>query len=67
MPTTSQKSSTAVKARRPLQSLGQKTPDVVYKTAMGGGAMIWDKYPRVVEEYTVPLRATACSSTAKKV
>jgi hypothetical protein len=24
--------------------LGQKTPDVVYKTAMGGGAMIVDKY-----------------------
>jgi putative transposase len=29
---------------RPHQSLGQKTPDVVYKTAMGSGAMIVDKY-----------------------
>jgi len=29
---------------RPRQSLGQKTPDVVYKTAMGSGAMIVDKY-----------------------
>ncbi len=34
---------------RPHQSLGQKTPVVVYKTAMGGGTMIVDKYPRAVE------------------
>ena len=33
-------------ARRPHQSLGNKTPDVVYRTAIGGGAMILDKYPR---------------------
>ena len=50
---------------RPHQSLGQDTPDVVYQTGMGGGAMILDKYPRAVEEPTVPLRATECSSTAK--
>ena len=49
---------------RPHQSLGHKTPDVVYQTAMGGGAMILDKYPRSVEEPTVPLRAIECSSTA---
>jgi putative transposase len=35
---------------RPHQSLGFKTPDVVYRSAMGGGAMIVDKYPRAVEE-----------------
>ena len=50
---------------RPHQSLGQETPDVVYQTGMGGGAMILDKYPRAVEEPTVPLRYTECSSTAK--
>ena len=27
--------------------------------------MMLDKYPRAVEEPTVPLRATGCSSTAK--
>ncbi len=32
--------------RRPHQSLGQITPDVVYRSAIGGGAMILDKYPR---------------------
>jgi len=32
--------------RRPHQSLGQITPDVVYGSAIGGGAMIMDKYPR---------------------
>lgn len=36
-------------SERPHQSLGQETPDVVYKTAMGGGAMIVDKYPRAVD------------------
>ena len=36
-------------AERPHQSLGQKTPDVVYRTAAGGGAMIVDKYPRAVD------------------
>ena len=30
----------------PHQSLGQKTPDVVYKTVIGGGAMIVNKSPR---------------------
>ncbi len=44
---------------RPHQSLGHKTPDVVYRTAMGGGAVIVDKYPAVVESPSpVPLRST---------
>lgn len=45
---------------RPHQSLSQKTPDVVYRTAIGGGALIVDKYPHeaVVDEPPVPLCAT---------
>ena len=35
---------------RPHQSLGQKTPEVVYRTAKGGGAVIVDKFPPAVEE-----------------
>jgi putative transposase len=31
---------------RPHQSLGYETPEVVYRTATGGGAMILDKYPK---------------------
>jgi putative transposase len=50
---------------RPHQSLGNKTPDVVYRTAIGGGAVIVDKLPRAVEESPVPLRSTGDSSTAK--
>jgi len=50
---------------RPHQSLGNLTPDVIYQTAIGGGAMIVDKYPRAVEESSVPLRSTEDSSTAE--
>jgi putative transposase len=50
---------------RSHQSLGQKTPDVVYRTAIGGGAVIVDKFPRAVEETPVPLRSTGISSTAE--
>ncbi len=35
---------------RPHQALGNKTPEVVYRTAIGGGAMILDKYPRAEKE-----------------
>ena len=52
---------------RPHQSLGHKTPDVVYKTAMGGGAVIVDKYPRAVDGTPVPLRSTGVPSTAESV
>ena len=34
---------------RPHQSLGNMTPDVVYRTAIGGGAVIVDKYLCAVE------------------
>jgi putative transposase len=50
---------------RPHQSLGQKTPDIVYRTAMGGGAVIVDKFGGAVEETPVPLRSTGVSSTAE--
>ena len=50
---------------RPHPSLGNQTPDVVYRTAIGGGAMIVDKFPRAVEGTPVPLRSTGDSSTAK--
>jgi len=36
--------------KRPHQSLGQITPDIVYRSAIGGGAMILDKYPRAEKE-----------------
>jgi putative transposase len=52
-------------SERPHKSLGQKTPDVVYKTAMGGGAMIVDKYPRAVAGTPVPLRSTGVPATAE--
>jgi putative transposase len=52
------------KGERPHQSLGQQTPDVVYRTAIGGGAGIIDKFPRAVEGIPVPLRSTGDSSTA---
>jgi len=50
---------------RPHQSLGQKTPNAVYRTALGGGAMILDKFGGAVEESPVPLRSTGDSSTAE--
>ena len=50
---------------RPHQSLGQKTPAVVYRSAMGGGALIVDKFGGAVEETPVPLRSTGVSSTAQ--
>jgi putative transposase len=50
---------------RPHQSLGQKTPDLVYQTGIGGGAVIVNKYPRAVDGTPVPLRSTGVPSTAE--
>jgi putative transposase len=50
---------------RPHQSLRQRTPEVVYRTATGGGAVIVDKFPRAVEAPPVPLRSTGGASTAE--
>jgi len=49
---------------RPHQALGQETPDVVHQTAIGGGAMIVDRYPRADEQTPVPLRSTGVCSSA---
>jgi putative transposase len=50
---------------RPHQALADKTPDVVYRTAQGGGAIIIDKFLRAGEEPPVPLRSTDGSSPAR--
>ena len=50
--------------QRPHQSLGQQTPDVVYRSAVGGGAIIVDKFGGAVEGTPVPLRSTGASPTA---
>ena len=49
---------------RPHQSLGYKTPDTVYRTAIDGGAVIVDKFGGAVEAPPVPLRSTGGASTA---
>ena len=45
------------------QSLGNKTPDVVYASGIGGGALIVDRFPRKAEELPVALRSTGTLST----
>jgi putative transposase len=50
---------------RPHQSLGNQTPDVVYRTAVGGGAIILDKFGGAGEESPVPLGSTGISSPAE--
>ena len=50
---------------RPHQSLGQKTPDVVSRSGVGGGALIVDKFGGAMEESPVPLRSTGDSSITK--
>ncbi len=44
---------------RPHQSLGQKTPETVYRSAIGGGAVIVDKFPRTTEEAATETKAKA--------
>ena len=41
--------------QRPHQALDNQTPDEVYQSGVGGGALIVDKYPRVTR--------TACFAT----
>ena len=40
---------------RPHQSLEYKTPSEVYRSAIGGGALIVDKFPRAVEQPPVQI------------
>ena len=42
-------------SERPHQALGQKTPDIVYQSGIGGGAMIVDKF-------SPPAEAAPCSA-----
>jgi putative transposase len=49
---------------RTHQSLGYRTPNDVYKTGVGGGAVIVDKFGGASEEPSVPLRSTEGSSLA---
>lgn len=51
-------------SERPHQGLGYKTPNVVYMTATGGGALIVDKFGSAGEESSAPLRSTDDSSPA---
>ena len=50
--------------QRPHQSLGQQTPDVVYRSAVGGGAIIVDKFGGAVEGTPVERSGTGVPSTA---
>jgi len=47
---------------RPHQSLGHETPDTVYRSAIGGGAVIMDKFGGAPESAPVPLRSTGADS-----
>lgn len=49
-------------SERPHQSLDQETPDVVYRTASGGGAMIVDKYPRKSDTVSGEETGQRCSA-----
>ena len=49
---------------RPHQALGYQTPDLVYRSGIGGGAMIVDKFGGAVGPAPVPLRSTGAGSTA---
>lgn len=50
---------------RPHQSLAYRTPEVAYRSAIGGGAMIVDKFPRAAVGSPVPLRSTGNPTAAK--
>jgi putative transposase len=47
---------------RPHQSLGDRTPDQVYRDGVGGGAIILDKYGDARVEPSVSLRSTTDST-----
>jgi len=53
-------------AERPHPSLGQQTPDVVYRSGSGGGAIIVDKFSGAMVESPVLLRSTRDSTIVKE-
>jgi putative transposase len=52
-------------SERSHQSLGNQTPDFVYRSAAGGGAIIIDKFGDAVGKSPVPLRSTEDFPTAE--
>jgi putative transposase len=50
---------------RKHQSLGYQTPESVYRSGVGGGAKIVDKFGGAIEESSVALRSTDDSSITK--
>ena len=50
---------------RPHQSLGDQTPQMVYRTGIGGGAMIVDKFGGAGGGTPVPLRSTGVPPPAE--
>jgi hypothetical protein len=48
-------------AKRTHQALANKTPDAVYTNKIGGGAMIFDKYPQA-QSIPTPLRSVVTIS-----
>lgn len=52
-------------SERPHQSLGDKTPDIVYQMGIGGGAMIVDKFGDAEGDLT-PEKATSKASSKEK-
>ena len=52
---------------RPHQSLGYKSPEFIYKSATGGGAMILNKFAPAVPAPSAPLRSTEGAGTAAEV
>lgn len=52
---------------RPHQSLGYKSPNFIYKSATGGGAMILNKFAPAVPAPSAPLRSTEGAGTAAEV
>jgi putative transposase len=53
-------------AKRPHQALANQTPDAVYATNTGGGAMIVDKYPQV-QGIPTPLRSVVTTSKEVRI
>ncbi len=51
---------------RPHQSLGDQTPQVVYRTAIGGGVVIVDKFGGAGGGAPVPLRSTGAPPPQKQ-
>ena len=52
---------------RPHQALGNRTPALVYRSGVGGGALIADKYPRAVEDATSTATSTATPGQRRPV